>query len=137
MPGAAEPAATFLQPAARVLVVEDEPQTRKAISDLLRSRGYGVTEAADGVEALESLRDGGPLPQLVLLDLGMPVMDGWRCFRAIRNDPALARIPVVVVTAGDEAAAPTPEDRFLRKPFTTEELFGMVRAALSGGRRAP
>src|SRR5262245_43368027 len=85
-------------PAQAVLVVADSIDTRDSLAFLLRRvGGYQVSTAADGQEALDRLR-AGPRPGLILLDLLMPAMDGWEFCRRLRQDPALASIPVVVVS---------------------------------------
>lgn len=106
------------------------------MADVLRHAGHVVTEAADGEEALEVLRGGAPLPDLVLLDLGMPVMDGWWCFRALQSDPVLARVPVTVVSAADEEAVPPTAGGHLHKPFQVGELLAVVEGNLARGKRA-
>jgi CheY-like chemotaxis protein len=93
--------------APQVLVVEDDAPIREALCAVLRDDGYAVAEAGDGQEALEFLRT-HPTPRVILLDLMMPVMDGWTFLREQAADPALAGIPVVVITAG--AGGPGPLD---------------------------
>src|SRR5258707_15538086 len=83
-----------------ILVVEDDAMTRESIVDLLGEAGYSVTEATNGAEALEKLRQ-GPAPCVILLDLMMPVMSGQEFRREQLTDPALAAIPGIVVSAGD------------------------------------
>jgi CheY-like chemotaxis protein len=79
-----------------VLVVEDDAATREALTLFLEREGYRVVAAPDGRQALERLR--GPVtPDLILLDLSMPVMDGWRFREEQRRDPSLADVPVVLV----------------------------------------
>ena len=107
----------------RVLVIEDERDIRDALAEALSYEGYDVAVAANGREALRALR-GGPLPDVILLDLVMPEMSGWE-FRQVQiHDPALAGIPVVVVSASDPGAA--RPDRHLPKPFAIDALFGAV-----------
>jgi CheY-like chemotaxis protein len=77
----------------RILVVEDDPDVRRALTELLASEGYEVTATADGGEALETLR-GGLRPAVILLDC-----DGWDFRRAQLEDPTFASVPVVLVTA--------------------------------------
>ena len=84
-------------PAKSVLVVEDSVDTRDSLAFLLRRVGYRVSTAADGREALDRLR-AGPLPDVILLDLLMPTMDGWEFCERLGRDPALASIPVIVVS---------------------------------------
>lgn len=81
-----------------VLVVEDEPDIRDLMVAVLESEGYAVRAAAHGAEALAQLQAGSP-PCVILLDLMMPVMDGWTFCREKEKFPELAAIPVVVVSA--------------------------------------
>lgn len=81
-----------------VLVVEDEPDIRDLMVAVLESEGYAVRSAAHGADALAQLRVGSP-PCVILLDLMMPVMDGWTFCREKQKVPELAAIPVVVVSA--------------------------------------
>jgi len=112
-----------------VLVVEDDSLARECMRMLLEREGYAVSEAANGREALDRLRD-GCRPALILLDLMMPVMDGWQFRAEQQSDPALAAIPVVVVSAlaGDRILGkefgPTG---MLTKPVEVQELVGTVR----------
>jgi CheY-like chemotaxis protein len=113
-----------------ILVVDDDRELREAVADLLVDEGNTVVQATNGLEALVYLRSHRP-PSLVLLDLAMPVMDGWQCLRELRADPALAGIPVVVVSGEGRETAPVPADRFLKKPFNVPELFAMVHRHLA------
>jgi len=118
---------------AKILVVDDTPHNVKLLSDLLASRGYEVVTATDGDEALERVKDSRP--DLVLLDVMMPRMNGYEACRAIRADPETGILPVVMVTALD----PTSErikgieagaDDFLTKPINTQELLARVKSLL-------
>ncbi len=107
-----------------VLVVDDEQDIRLAVSEVLADEGFVVLAAGDGAEALTKAR--AFHPGLVLLDLMMPGMNGWEFCAARRQDPELARIPVVGVSAlgrvaGIEAAG------FIQKPFDVDELVSAVR----------
>ena len=86
-----------------ILIVEDDSDLREALSEVLRDEGYSVESAADGREALDRLRR-DLRPSLILLDLTMPVMNGWQFRAEQRRDPALSEIPVVVLSAGDHLA---------------------------------
>ena len=87
-----------MNPDCHILVVEDDPDTRRAMRIVLEGEGYRVDGAANGQEALDFLRQDGK-PCVILLDLMMPVMDGWRFREEQSQDPNLAEIPVVVVSA--------------------------------------
>jgi serine/threonine protein kinase len=87
-----------------VLVVEDEPDARESMGLALRLEGYDVQTAANGQEALEKL-EAGPTPDLILLDLLMPGMNGWEFLERQRRDPALAAVPVVVISGADPRRA--------------------------------
>ena len=112
------------------LVVEDDASIREALKDLLDGDGYEVLLARDGSEALKQLRVGAS-PDIVVLDLRMPVMDGWE-FRAIqRNDAALKHIPVVAISAdGSPQAAAISAEACLRKPLDPAELLSTLERLL-------
>jgi CheY-like chemotaxis protein len=109
-----------------VLVVEDDAATREALVATLRRRGC-TAAAGNGQEALDYLRCHPP-PDLILLDLLMPVMDGYAFRRAQRSDPALASVPVVVLTAAEsgEQAHGLGEVGYVQKPVDDEVLLGVV-----------
>jgi two-component system chemotaxis response regulator CheY len=111
-----------------VLVVDDDPDIRETLGLVLGSRGYAVTVAADGVEALERLRAMSPPPCLVLLDLMMPGMNGFEVWQAMEATD-LSAIPVVALTgAGPAARARAQELRLevLAKPIGLEQLLEAV-----------
>jgi CheY-like chemotaxis protein len=110
-----------------VLVVDDDAPIREALLTVLHDDGYATAGAADGREALEFLRNHPP-PRVILLDLMMPVMDGWTFLREQAADPALAAIPVVVITAGSETTAPALEGRtVLSKPLKIDDVVAAVK----------
>src|ERR1700674_3239719 len=84
--------------AGKILIVEDDRHELRALSEFLERKGYSVIEAQNGREALDDLRNGAAV-SLVLLDLSMPVMDGWEFLKRQNNDPGIADIPVVALTA--------------------------------------
>jgi signal transduction histidine kinase len=110
----------------RILVVEDDPEILGALSGLLEEEGYDVQSVSDARDALERLRT-GPVPEVIILDLMMPGMDGWE-FRTIqRADPNLASIPVVAISADTSAKASAIDaTSFLRKPFRFADLLSTV-----------
>src|SRR6266508_5826940 len=114
---------------ARILIVEDDPAVRAALSELLRERGYEVACATDGKDALAQLGT-RPAPSLILLDLAMPVMDGWSFRAEQRRDPKLAGIPTVVLSATPAADAHALDgfepDAALSKPFDFDRLVETV-----------
>src|SRR3954466_9894427 len=106
-----------------ILIAEDDDATRRTLATLLGAAGYTVTSAANGQEALDSLRR--QPTDLVLLDLTMPVLDGWTFLREQRQDPAGASIPVVVfsgATASDEQAGSLGVAALRRKPVQLDRL---------------
>lgn len=108
-----------------VLVVEDDAETREALGYLLEVEGYGVIAVANGQEALAVLQ-GGQDVCIVLLDLMMPVMDGW-AFMAVRaRHPALQAVPVVVISALDPPGAGLDAVACLSKPVDPETLIELV-----------
>ena len=109
-----------------VLVVEDDRDVRESLVAVLEDAGYKVISASDGRAALTLLR-AGPLPSVILLDLMMPVMDGWEFRQRQSARPALAGIPVVVVTAAYEPRGIDAADVIL-KPLDFDLLLRVVRS---------
>jgi CheY-like chemotaxis protein len=83
-----------------IVLVDDDPDIREALKDVLEDRGFQVRTAANGREALGLLRNLSPPPSAILLDLMMPIMDGYGFLEEHRKDPSLAAIPVAIITAG-------------------------------------
>ncbi|GAO04556.1 protein PilG [Anaeromyxobacter sp. PSR-1] len=109
---------------ARVLIVDDESDIRQAVAEVLAEEGHQVVAAGDGEEALAQIR--AFHPQLVLLDLMMPVMNGWEFRAAQKGDPDISAIPVVILSAmGREGAIDA--DGYIQKPFDLEMLLSAVR----------
>lgn len=117
----------------KILVVEDNDDVREMMAVTLELEGHKVATAANGREALEQLR-AGEKPCLILLDLMMPVMNGWEFRREIEQDPALSNVPVVVVSAATgDIVRKTPADGFLSKPIDVERLLDVVCGFCDGG----
>jgi CheY-like chemotaxis protein len=124
------------QVASKVLLVDDEDSLRKVMKDLLERDGYAVTEARDGVQALDQVDRIGP--DIIVLDLNLPGLDGYGVLSHLRSRPATANIPVIVLTAkGDEdnevRVFELGADDFLTKPFRARALSARLEAVL--GRR--
>lgn len=115
-----------------VLVVDDQVDLRDAIAVLLESEGYDVVDAANGREALKFLQNGTNVTAIVL-DLMMPVMDGWQFLAECRRNQAWSRIPTIVVTGVSETKRRQGElgdVAVFTKPFHFDELFAALRHAL-------
>jgi CheY-like chemotaxis protein len=108
-----------------VLLVEDDPLTRGAMRMVLEWEGYRVSCAANGQEALDLLHK-GERPSLILLDIAMPVLDGRQFREEQEKDPALAQIPVIVVS-GTAVAATVDAAAHVQKPFLPGELLEAIR----------
>lgn len=110
----------------RVLVVDDDVDIRETLADALEVSGFDVLTSANGAEALERLRRDG-LPCIILLDLMMPVMDGFAFWSHQQQDPELAKIPVIVISAGGRPAPNTiAASDFLAKPFKLPRLLAAI-----------
>ncbi|HEX5475180.1 MAG TPA: response regulator [Vicinamibacterales bacterium] len=107
----------------RVMIVEDDRDTREMLGRFLELEGFTVQTASNGRQALDTLKT-GPRACVILLDLMMPVMDGWQFRAAQTQDPGLSSIPVVVVTAAGQRdhVPPIDADAWLSKPVDLERL---------------
>jgi CheY-like chemotaxis protein len=111
-----------------ILVVEDDKDLRESLCEALELEGYVAVSAENGQAALRHLATGAQ-PCMILLDLMMPVMDGWEFRRKQQADPSLAPVPVIVLSALDQARASNLEaDAFLKKPLDFDRLLALVRA---------
>ena len=107
-----------------VLIVDDEPDIRLAVAEVLSDEGYQVYSAGDGAEGLAAAR--AHHPQVVLLDLMMPGMSGWEFRKRQKDDPDLQAIPVVILSAlGRDGAIDA--SGYLQKPFDIDDLLTAVR----------
>jgi len=114
-----------VQARATILLVEDDPDVRDAVAESLEDHGYRVLLAQHGEDALQQLRQSPIRPSLILLDLMMPVMDGWQFRDEQKKDAAIADIPVVALTAHGNSRKFDAADH-LRKPITLDVLLGVV-----------
>ena len=117
----------------RILVVEDTPDNRQILRDLLTSAGYEVIEAFDGAEGVAAAIE--HLPDLILMDIQLPVLDGYEATRRIKAHAATAKIPIIAVTSyalsGDETKAREAGcDGYVAKPFSPRQLLAKVREFL-------
>ncbi len=117
----------------RILVVEDTEDNRQILRDLLTSAGFELIEAVDGAAGVAMARE--HRPDLILMDIQLPVIDGYEATRRIKADPALAGIPVIAVTSyalsGDEEKTRAAGcDGYIAKPFSPRQLLGKVREFL-------
>ena len=112
-------------PNGRILVVDDNARALRAMSELLQFEGFSVLTAQNGLDALNKMK-AADLVSLVLLDLWMPVMDGWEVLRRKKGDPDLANVPVVVISAIPPVDLDGVES-VLTKPIDLNQLMETVR----------
>ena len=117
----------------KILIVEDTEDNRRILRDLLGMAGYDLIEAHDGAEGVA--RASEHRPDLILMDIQMPVMDGYEATRRIKADPALREIPIIAVTSyalsGDEEKARAAGcDDFVPKPYSPRQLLAKIRKFL-------
>jgi two-component system cell cycle response regulator DivK len=117
----------------RILIVEDTEDNRQILRDLLAAAGYELLEAVDGEAGVAMAAQ--YKPDLVLMDIQLPVIDGYEATRRIKADPALSHIPIVAVTSyalsGDEEKARAAGcDGYIAKPFSPRQLLAKVRELL-------
>lgn len=118
----------------RILVVEDDLDLGSAVCELLNASEYDASHAIDGMDALEQL-SGPDLPDLILLDLMMPRMDGWKFREEQLRDPRLKDIPVVVLSAVGEIAESIDATHILRKPVNPVALLDAIERLSRGPRK--
>ena len=119
-----------------ILLVEDDSDLREATAGALEDSGYRVATAVNGLEGLEWLREAEHPPSLILLDLMMPIMDGWQFRIEQRKDPALATIPVVILSAMVNAST-LDGDEAMQKPVKLKSLLALVARYCGTGVSAP
>jgi DNA-binding response OmpR family regulator len=124
-------------PKPRILVVDDDPDLVRAMRLRLRANNYDVATATDGYSAIASAQK--ERPSLIILDLGLPVGDGFVVLDRLQNSDALAGIPVIVLSARDpqtneERALKAGAAAFFQKPADNDELMNVIRVSLSQGK---
>ena len=117
----------------RILVIEDQDDLRAILRDFLTASGYDIVEAVDGGEGVAKARS--LRPNLILMDIQLPVLDGYEATRQIKADPDLAETPVIAVSSfamkGDEEKARASGcDGYVTKPYSPVKLLGMIRGFL-------
>ena len=128
--------ASLLNTMSIVLVVEDSIPQREMITELLRGSGLDVAAVSDGVEALEKIQSGHP-PDLVVLDIVMPRMNGYEVCRRLKADPSTQNVPVILCSSKGEEfdrywGMKQGADAYIAKPFQPTELVGTVKQLLRG-----
>jgi CheY-like chemotaxis protein len=108
-----------------VLVVDDDIAIRETLAVVLDEEGYSVAQAVNGREALDRIQE-GLRPDLIVLDLMMPVMDGWQFLEERAKDQSLREVPVVIVSATPETLQPPEVCAFVRKPMRLDHLLEVI-----------
>lgn len=119
----------------KILVVDDEPHIVMMLEARLRKNGFEVTTAASGAEAMAQVKQ--DRPDLIVLDVMMPVMSGFEVCRLLKENPATKAIPVILLTAKSTERDQTlgisaGADAYVTKPYTPEELLGQIKELLEG-----
>ncbi len=117
----------------RILIVEDTEDNRRIMRDLLSNAGFDIVEAHDGQAAIAAAAN--HVPDLILMDIQLPVLNGYEAIRRIKADPKLQAIPIIAVTSyaltGDkESARAAGCDRYVAKPFSPRQLLATIRELL-------
>ena len=117
-----------------ILAVEDQEDNMQILRDLITSAGYEVVEAENGEEALAAVAK--RRPDLILMDIQIPIVDGYEVTRRIKADPALRSIPIIAVTShaiggGEEKARAAGCDDFVAKPYSPRQLLAKIRQYLT------
>jgi two-component system, cell cycle response regulator DivK len=118
----------------RILIVEDEEDNRRIVRDLLQASNYQLTEVENGEDAIAAVTR--ERPDLILMDIQLPVMDGYEATRRMKADPSLSSIPIVAVTSSyaldgaQEKARAAGFDDFIPKPYSPRQLLAKIRQFL-------
>lgn len=110
-----------------ILVIEDDQEIRSVLQFALELEGYKVATAIHGQDALNQLRQTDSLPHLILLDLMMPVMDGWQFLAIKKQEPRLANLPVLVVSAAGDRAKNFEASGYIKKPIELDFLLESIK----------
>jgi CheY-like chemotaxis protein len=113
-----------------VLLVEDDHDVRVALRRLLEEAGYDVWTAGDGRSAFHMLEHAATMPDVIVADLMMPVMDGWKLIEELKRDVRFAAVPIIIQSAFREPPPPHGVARFLDKPINDEALLRAIRGQL-------
>lgn len=119
---------------ARILIVDDDETNRKLLRVILQNKGHETLEAENGLQALNTLK--GQIPDLILMDIRMPVMDGIEATKRLKKDPILSKIPVVVLTASatkdarERIETLSIFDDYIIKPIDVEDFINKVESIL-------
>lgn len=129
----------MLDPAARILVADDDEDILNLVALMLEREGYAVLRARDGAEAVDVALDAHP--DLLVLDVMMPKQDGFAVIQALRDEATTEATPILLLTASvqeqhRERGLNAGADAFVRKPFSPRELLGEIRRLLDASRRA-
>jgi CheY-like chemotaxis protein len=114
----------------KILIVEDDPEIRDALTEILEFEGYQVAIAKNGKEGIDYLRT-FPSPSLILLDFMMPIMNGQQFLEAKKEDPGISQIPVVILSADnavEQKAKISERGQFLKKPVELDHLLDIVNS---------
>ena len=124
-------------PARKILIVDDDPEVCQLLNILLRSRGYQTTSLASGIEAVNWIENSNP--DVILLDVMMPEMDGWETFRQLRDRSSAPVVFLTALTSGEVAAQALTigVNDFVRKPFHPDELVARIQTLLSNEQTSP
>jgi two-component system, chemotaxis family, chemotaxis protein CheY len=120
-----------------ILLAEDDEDLREAMVETLSDAGYTVEAVGNGRDAIEWLEDAAHLPKLILLDLMMPVMDGWQFLEKREKTPRVAAVPVVVLSASAKFDSTNDTVLFMRKPIAVKPLLAIVASYCAPGDPTP
>jgi CheY-like chemotaxis protein len=114
---------------ARILFIDDDEAVRSTVGKVLTAEGFQIVEARNGLHAMQQMTT-PPLPDIILLDMIMPVMSGYEFLDLQQADPRIRNIPVIAITGHAKVAQAPSVRRLVRKPFNLRELSGVLREVL-------